>query len=57
MFGYVHDMLQFVVSYGKWHTTSDFRNLLLDSAIFKVETHNLPQSIPQGYHCLSIVLC
>ena len=44
MFAYYHDMLRFGAFYIKnGIKTSDFRDLLLEGAIFIVGTHNLPQ--------------
>ena len=43
MFAYVHDMLRFGTIYRKnWYKTCDFRDLLLEGAIFIVGTQNLP---------------
>ena len=40
IFEYFHDMLSFWVIYRKWHKTGNFRDLFLESAIFKVGTQN-----------------
>ena len=46
MFEYFHDMLRFGAIYGKIGIkTGDFRDLLLEGAIFIVGTWNLPQMI------------
>ena len=43
MFAYFHDMLCFGAIYRKkWHKTGDFRDSLLEGAIFIVGTQNLP---------------
>ena len=43
MFAYFHDMLSFWAIYRKkWHKAGDFRDLLLEGAIFIVGTQNLP---------------
>ena len=36
MFAYFHEMLRFGAIYRKWHKTGDFRDLLLEGAIFIV---------------------
>ena len=49
MFEYFHDMLRFGAFYRKnGNKTSDFRDLLLEGAIFIVGTQNLPQMISIG---------
>ena len=46
MFEYFHDMLRFGAFYrNNGIKTSDFRDLLLEDAIFIVGTWNLPQMI------------
>ena len=46
MFKYIHDMLRFGAIYRKnGIKTSDFRDLLLEGAIFIVGTQNLLQMI------------
>ena len=56
MFESFHDMLRFGAFYWKnGIKTSDFRDLLLEGAIFIVGTQNLPQMI--SFLWLSNVLC
>ena len=58
MFEYFHDMLRFGAFYRKNNIkTSDFRDLLVEGAIFIVGPRNLPQMISYGFLRISNVLC
>ena len=53
MFDYFHDILRFGVFYRKnGNRTSDFRDLLLEGAIFIVGT----QSFPNGFIRMSMII-
>ena len=57
MFEYFHEMLRFGSFYRKnGIKSSDFRDLLLEGAIFIVETKNLPKVIFVIFQNLNVIL-